>query len=182
MIPFILLLHTGFTTEFVSMFTALCSHGLNFHNIESFVMERRWERFAREQDILTQHKIITGQSVQESDFWTSPLSKSPSNDLLAKCFLAKFLQDEQLYLKEMTAIPTGDSISFDHTFKVAANIGFLREDGKWIHQYDSLFIVMNGEGQIYSNMATNKRNNFLSSWNFIKGLEGTLKLDRNSVH
>ena len=48
----------------------------------------------------------------------------------------------------MTVIPTGDSISFDHTFKVAANIVFLREGGKWIHQYDSLFIVMNGEGQI----------------------------------
>ena len=45
-------------------------------------------------------------------------------------------------------IPAGESIAFDHTFKVAANIGFFRQDGKWIPQYDSLFIVMNSNGQI----------------------------------
>lgn len=39
-------------------------------------------------------------------------------------------------------------ISFDHTFKVAANIGYPRADGKWIPQYDSLFIVMNEDGLI----------------------------------
>lgn len=121
---------------------------MNFHNIESFVIERRWETFAREQDMITQHHIMTEQMIQESDFWTSTLSNAPSNDIISKCFLARFLQEEQLYLKEMTASPVSDSISFDHTFKVAANIGFLREDGRWIHQYDSLFIVMNGAGQI----------------------------------
>lgn len=74
-------------------------------------------------------------------------------------FLARFLQDKQVYLKEMMAVPTGETISFDHTFKVAANIGFHREDGKWIYQYDSLF-----EWQWPSNnLATDKRNCFLSS-------------------
>jgi len=42
----------------------------------------------------------------------------------------------------MTAIPTGDTINFDHTFKVAANIGFHREDSTWV------FIVMNSIGQV----------------------------------
>ena len=65
-----------------------------------------------------------------------------------KCFLCGFLQDEHLYLKEMTTIPTGKSIRFDHTFKVAANIGFFREDGRWVPQYDSLFMVMNAHGQV----------------------------------
>ena len=33
-------------------------------------------------------------------------------------------------------------------FKVASNIGFLREDNVWVTQYDSLFIVMNNKGQV----------------------------------
>lgn len=38
-------------------------------------------------------------------------------------------------------------ISFDHTFKVAAGNGYLRSDGKWVHQYDNL---MNENGKIVS--------------------------------
>ena len=50
----------------------------------------------------------------------------------------------------MEAIPIGTSISFDHTFKVASNIGYLREDKKWINVYDSLFLVLNDQGKIVS--------------------------------
>lgn len=50
----------------------------------------------------------------------------------------------------MEAIPLGTSISFDHTFKVASNIGYLREDKKWINVYDSLFLVLNEQGKIIS--------------------------------
>ena len=39
-------------------------------------------------------------------------------------------------------------ISFDHTFKVAANIGYLRDDGKWITQYNSVMIIMNEDGLV----------------------------------
>ena len=148
MIPFVLLFRTGFTLEFIDTCMALVTRGLNFYNIESFITEKRWETFARQQDMLTLHKTMTGQNAQTSDFLTSQYYKIPSNDLISKCFLARFLQDEQVYLKEMMAVPTGETISFDHTFKVAANIGFYREDGKWIYQYDSLFIVMNGNGQV----------------------------------
>ena len=82
------------------------------------------------------------------DFWSSSLSICPSNDILAKCFLARFLDDEKLYLSEMEVITVGSSINFDHMFKVAANIGYYREDKVWIPQYDSLFIVMNAEGKV----------------------------------
>jgi hypothetical protein len=39
-------------------------------------------------------------------------------------------------------------ISLDHTFKVAANIGYKRADGKWVTQYNSAFFVMNELGQV----------------------------------
>ena len=35
----------------------------------------------------------------------------------------------------------------DHTFKAAANIGFMK-DGRWVKQYDSLFIVLNEKGMV----------------------------------
>ena len=72
------------------------------------------------------------------DFWSSSLYNCPSHDILAKCFLVRFLDDEKLHLSEMEGITVGSSISFDHTFKVAANIGYYREDKVWIPQYDSL--------------------------------------------
>ena len=46
------------------------------------------------------------------------------------------------------SINIGNSISFDHTFRMATNIGFIREDKVWVPQYDSLFIVMNKDGKI----------------------------------
>lgn len=48
----------------------------------------------------------------------------------------------------MSKIKATDAISFDHTFKVAANIGYLRSDGRWVTQYNSVFFVMNQVGQV----------------------------------
>ena len=76
------------------------------------------------------------------------MSNSPSNNMLAKCFITGFLWHENVYLQEMASIPIGESISFDHTFKIASNIGYVREDKKWITEYDSVFLVLNDRGQV----------------------------------
>lgn len=76
-------------------------------------------------------------------------------------YIANFLKEEQVYLQDMVMINMGDTISFDHTFKVATNIGYLREDNVWVPQYDSLFLVMNGVGKIVT-------------WQFTKGTYFTL--------
>ena len=78
--------------------------------------------------------LLEGEPPKSDEFWSSELSKAPSNDLLSKCFLARFLRDEQLYIREITSIDTSESISFDHTFKVATNIGYLHEDKVWVPQ------------------------------------------------
>ena len=145
LIPFVLLHRTGFTRELVDMCTAFCRRGINFYNMESLIVERRWESYVRQKEL---HHLISLHPYTTNDFWSSLVSKSPSNNVLAKCFLAGFLQHEQKYLREMMSMPTGDTISFDHTFKVVSNIGYLREDSKWINEYDSLFIVLNDKGQV----------------------------------
>ena len=56
--------------------------------------------------------------------------------------------NQNKYTTVMPNIRAKQTISFDHTFKVAANIGYLRGDGKWITQYESVFIVMNEHGLV----------------------------------
>ena len=118
---------------------------MNFYKIETFIQERRLDTLARMEKLHQAHHNILGDTEvckNENTFY------SPSNDIIAKVVLAKFLKDERLYLAEITSIPVGESISFDHTFKVAANIGFNRDDGVWVHQYDSLFIVLGQNGKV----------------------------------
>ena len=48
----------------------------------------------------------------------------------------------------MANVPVGESISFDHTSKIASNIGYTREDKKWISEYYSAFFVLNNKGWV----------------------------------
>ena len=159
LIPFVLLHRTGFTRDLVDTCMAFIRQGVNFYKMETLITERRWETFAKQQDMLLLHQRLTSkadiQLESVSEFCDSQLARFPSNNVLSQCFLAGFLRDEHLYLREMMSINIGDTISFDHTFKVAANIGFLREDNVWIPQYDSLFIVLNKLGKIVTWKLTN---------------------------
>ena len=66
------------------------------------------------------------------------------------------MENEQYFKREIQCVDTGEELSFDHTFKIATNIGFLRDDNKWVCQYDSVFLVFNAQGKIIS-------------WQFTKG-------------
>ena len=45
----------------------------------------------------------------KDEFWKSPMSKVPSDNMLAKRFLTGFLSCERLYLHEMANVPVGES-------------------------------------------------------------------------
>ena len=47
----------------------------------------------------------------------------------------------------MQRILCNEWLSFDHTFKLAGNIGYVRE-GKWVNQYNSCFFVLNEKGEV----------------------------------
>ena len=148
LVPFVLFHRTGFTRDLADTCMALVRRGVNFHNMETIVLERRWETFSM-QKAFDQHSSSNYHPTAiDQDFFSFELAKSPSDSLLTKCFLATFLKEEQVYLTEIVSTNVGDTISFDHTFEVATNIGYLREDKVWVPQYDSLFIVVNGIGKI----------------------------------
>ena len=79
----------------------------------------------------------------------------PSNDAISQCFLKDFIEKECYYVSEMTQLTSDVWISCDHTFKVASNIGYLREDNKWVQQYNAVFLVLNNEGKVISWQFTN---------------------------
>ena len=63
-------------------------------------------------------------------------------------FLKRFFQNEQIYVNAMNKL-NADMISCDHTFKSACNIGYKRaQDGAWINQYNSIFCILNEQGEI----------------------------------
>ena len=87
------------------------------------------------------------ENIENCDFPTfnikgKSLDQLPSNDGIVKCFLRDFFEKENYYVAEIATVIDTAWISCDHTFKIASNIGYLREDGKWIQQYDSAFFVL----------------------------------------
>lgn len=159
-VPFLLLHRTGFTRRFVNIVDSFCQTGMNFYSLEAAISHARWQRFEEQKQIyLDTYRKATKDSNAVLEF---PSFKDtggkclPSDDLLRECFIANFLISEDLYKKCIQSVNTGNSLSFDHTYKVCANIGYLRSDKKWVVQYDSVFLGMNDVGQIVS-------------WKFSKG-------------
>ena len=147
-VPFVLCHRTGFTENLISLCYRLLVHGVNFYQIESLVLEKRWVSYSKKLAQLNCYKQLKGEDTIQDDFMSSCLSQTPSDSVFRKVFLSHFLLNEKVYLQEMAKVPVTPFISFDHTFRVAANIGYLRKDGKWVPQYDSMFIVMNEVGEI----------------------------------
>ena len=88
LVPFVLFHRTGFTRDLVDTCMAFIRKGVNFHNMESIILERRWETAYY---LHTNSKL--GGKLKENDFFPSELAKCPS-----KCFLANFLKEEHVYL------------------------------------------------------------------------------------
>jgi hypothetical protein len=55
---------------------------------------------------------------------------------------------EEYYNNFMRSLLCEGTIAIDHTFHVAANIGYFRSDRRWVSQYEAVFIVLNEKGQV----------------------------------
>ena len=163
-IPFILLHKTGYTKQFVEEILALCRSGITFYKIESMIIEARCNYYSCIeqkfwQDTLN-YKVSHGGTLNTASFPPFTLDKGvlnqiPSNDAIVQCFLRDFLAKEQYYISEMSSLKSSLWVSCDHTFKVACNIGYLRDDKRWIQQYNSVFFVLDNQGRVLSWQFTN---------------------------
>ena len=156
-LPFVLLHRTGYTKRFITTVVTLVQDGLTIHAVERFITEQR-EEFVSQILLRLKHQIELANGVTLSSEELSHICKCrslqllyqpvPSNDAVSKCFICDYEDKQSLYTNSMLALKIKECISFDHTFKVAANIGYLRPDGKWVTQYSSVFLVLNELGQV----------------------------------
>ena len=140
-IPFILFHRCGVTRQFARAIIALGVGGMSFTAIEHFVASRRGDYIASLQlqmNYITKFRdtvLLTCSSIKHL------CQPYPSNDLITNCFA----ENRDIYTHAMASLGTSAFISIDHTFKVTANLGYLRH---WISLYNSLFIVLNNVGQV----------------------------------
>lgn len=135
------------------MCATFCQIGMNFHLLEKAVSHLRWQYYEdRKQmfletlkgfDICKQHNVFLHFNSHKQSFFRVMM-------LFANVLLQVSLRTESCMktIIIMQSISTTDSLSIDHTYKIASNIGYLRQDKKWFCQYDSVFIVLNKGGSL----------------------------------
>ena len=163
-LPFILSHRTGFTRAFVHCVNSLVQEGLPMQAVVRHISDLRRE-YACEMilNLKSDYNVYTGQGLTEAQtlslatsnyaaYITQPM---PTNDAIAKCFIADLFSKEMFYIQQMMHVRVSKCIRLDHTFKVASNIGYLREGGKWVTQYGSVLFVLNEIGQVVTWQLTN---------------------------
>ena len=147
-IPFVLLHKTGFLKTLVRHVVRLIREGMSISAVERFICHLRKSNFSIKYKQYANILSLSPDDLSHNAFISLLQKPYPSNDIICKCFIAEVFLCRAMYASSMSSIFAKDVITFDHTFKVAANIGYLRSDGKWTTQYNSVFIVMNKEGQV----------------------------------
>ena len=113
----------------------LCSQGRSFSDISKFIL---WSVQDNNAARLLYQQHLTSPS-QQTEHEAHQVISYMSSDLITNIFLITFREFQNYMYQEMYDL-TSEYISCDHTFKLASHIGILCE-GKWILQYDSLFII-----------------------------------------
>ena len=142
-IPFVLLHKCGITRQLQRLVFQLCSQGKSFSDIETLLLWSVQDHYAQQQLVYTHQTIFLTQS--DCNCPSLPTTYI-SNDLISNIFIISFNEFKHLMFRDMADL-SSEVISCDHTFKLAAHIG-IHKCGKWVPQYDSLFIVQDEVGRV----------------------------------
>ena len=157
--PFILTHKSAFVSELVRLSVSMIRHGMHFQQIETMIREQRAESLNHLQTLSNSNcdLDIDGLCVSVTElckYLETLYMTVPSRHIITEFFLSDFFSKEQYYKNEILSTYCESALSIDHTFKVAAHVGYYRSDGQWVSQYDSLFIVLNEIGEVVSWMFT----------------------------
>lgn len=145
---------SGITRDLYKNIVLYSSTGMKIEQIECLIGQQHLEYFEERREVFeNEMNSCQPQQINSNGSTNSHFPKSmpddlevPSNDFICQCIIHDYQLNEMLYTQCMAQ--TGATwISCDHTFKVAANIGLLRQsDKKWEKQYDSKFCILNENG------------------------------------
>ncbi|XP_065908242.1 uncharacterized protein [Dysidea avara] len=141
-IPFFLLHRSGVTRELQYEIFHHCTLGISFADISkllSWSLQTSWIR-------KISSKLSQGQRSIKSSEFNDALVAPMSNDLIINSFVITYNEIKDFLNVQMSDI-RGEKLSCDHTFKLVSHIGIYR-NGKWVPQYDSLFIMQNEHGKV----------------------------------
>ena len=145
-IPFVLFHKSGVTKDLFHYISITIQTGINIEDVEHMLINLHSSR-----NLNKLRNNVLNRNIDSKSSTNKPLPYTIGKDfigrkLISKVFIRAFLESEHMYTQYM-AQKYGRWISFDHTFKVAANIGYW-EHGIWRKLYDCLFIVMNENSDI----------------------------------
>lgn len=136
-IPFILTHDSGFTTDLHDIVLRMVESGSSFQAIHKFLSESFIDKYMR-------RKICFDKTypLKQDTFSCT----APSVNTIIDILVIFYNHYKELFSKHFGEIGFS-SLSLDHTFKVATNIGYMNSEKKWIKQYDSILIVLNEKGE-----------------------------------
>ena len=148
-IPFFLTNRAGFTISMLTLITSLVDRGISFHSIEGIIRDQYqqhyWRRRQQYEEDLARSKL---KKTEEFPEFCQTFFPFPHEKLINNIFVSFSSLYESVFFKDISE-RTGRWLSCDHTFKSAANIGFVREsDARWIKLFKCVFCVLNECGQI----------------------------------
>jgi len=133
------------------MLAQICSlvdSGLSFHSVESVICNQYRQHYWRLQRRFSEACVRLGSSFKSFPEFSQGTFPYPHEILLKDIFMAYSSLFLHTFHADM-AVRTSSWISCDHTFKSAANIGFVRKsDGKWIKLFKCVFCVMGIDGSV----------------------------------
>ena len=149
-VPFVLFHKSGVTRELYNYISISIHTGICIQDIENMLINLHQHQLQMQMC----YQMPSRQSACDNRNFCEINKEFIGRKLISSIFIRSFIESEHMYTDHMSQ-KRGKWISFDHTFKVAANIGYWK-NGLWVRMYDSLFIIMNEESDIIG-------------WQFTKG-------------
>ena len=154
-LPFFLTHKRGFTFDLANLVEQLVDSGMSFEQVNDVIKNQyktTYDRFEasfwRDLELSKSYGVNYEQIDSSFPSFCHELFPNPSIDLLIDIFLKRFLENEDLYKNSMNSLKA-QCITCDHTFKSVCNIGYVRhEDKTWVNQYNSIFCVLNENGEV----------------------------------
>ena len=136
-VPFVLTHDSGMTRKLHDFTVRLVESGISFNSIQLVIKENILDEYMRQKIRFSRNFPLIQDSFK---------TLSPSVSTLINVFVVFIQRLRSLYERHFRSI-NFTSLSLDHTFKVASNIGY--KNGKtWVKQYDSILVILNEIGLV----------------------------------
>ena len=136
---FIMQQRSGFTVRLYDYLITGIYQGQNFMELSEGIASLNYREYMR--------NSRGGSELTIRGFENVPFNYYPSNDKLMDLFLMQFERHKSLYENIMLK-QAGKILSCDHTFRTSKHTGVTREDGRFVNQFQNVFLGLNENGQV----------------------------------